>query len=225
MTVCVSVVIPVLDEAEALPRLLDRLRRLPAEVVFVDGGSSDATPQLLAASGFRWFVAARGRAAQMNAGAAAATGSVLLFLHADTELPRDALPRIRRALQSGAVGGGFALRLDARDPLLRLVGRLITWRSRLTGVATGDQAQFVTRKAFDALGGFAPLPLFEDIDFSRRLRRLGPVVQLRAPVLTSARRWRRQGAVRTIARMWLLRALYYCGVDVTVLARHYQAAR
>lgn len=217
--------IPVLDEAGALPGLIAALRRLAAQVVFVDGGSSDGTRELIAAAGFRCISAPRGRAAQMNAGAAASTGSVLMFLHADTELPRDALQRLRHAVRGGAVGGSFDVRLDSRRPLLRVVGRLISLRSRLTGVATGDQALFATREAFDRLGGFAPLDLFEDVDFSRRLKRLGPVVRLPAAVITSARRWERHGALRTIARMWALRTLYYCGIDPAVLARAYQGAR
>jgi len=199
--VCVSVVIPVLNEAATLPTLLDDMSRLAAEVIFVDGGSNDATTDLLEASGFRWFSAPRGRAQQMNAGAAAATGNVLMFLHADTKLPFDAMQRVRAAVRGNAVGGSFALRLDSSRPLLRLVGTMITLRSRLTGVATGD------------------------IDFSRRLKRAGPVAQLPATVVTSARRWERGGWLRTTLRMWLLKTAYYCGVDPTLLAPHYQAAR
>jgi len=223
--VCVSVVIPVLNEADALPPLLENVRLLAAQVIFVDGGSTDATTELLAASGFRWFSAPRGRAAQMNAGAAEATGSVLMFLHADTKLPFDALPHVRSAVRSGAVGGSFGVRLDTRNPLLRLVGAMITWRSRITGVSTGDQVVFATRRAFDQLGGYAAVDLFEDVDFTRRLRRAGPVVQLPVTVTTSTRRWDRGGAVRTIVRMWTLKALYYSGVNPRHLARRYEATR
>jgi len=161
----------------------------------------------------------------MNAGAAGARGDILLFLHADTRLPRGALDAVRAAIRSGAVGGSFDVALDSRRPLLRLVALLITLRSRITGVSSGDQAMFVTREAFDRLGGFAPVPLFEDVDFSRRLKRLGPVARLRPPVVTSARRWEHDGALRTIVRMWMLRGLYYCGVDPARLQRHYEAAR
>ncbi len=217
--------IPVLNEASSLPTLLEDMSRLAAEIVFVDGGSSDATPELLAASNFRWISAPRGRASQMNAGAAATAGETLMFVHADTKLPFEALGRVRRAVRAGAVGGSFDLRLDSPRPLLRLVAATITVRSRITGVATGDQALFVTREAFDRLGGFSPLPLFEDVDFSRRLRREGPVTRLRLAVVTSARRWRRVGALRTIVRMWILKVLYYGGVDPAVLARHYEAGR
>lgn len=222
---CVSVVIPVLNEAAALPKLLESMRRLGAEILFVDGGSSDATVEMLEASGLRWISAPRGRGSQMNAGAAATAGTTLMFVHADTELPFEALGGVRRAVRNGAVGGSFGLRLDTRSPLLRLVAATITVRSRITGVATGDQALFVTRKAFDRLGGFSALPLFEDVDFSRRLKREGPVTRLPLAVVTSARRWRRGGALRTILRMWILKALYYGGVDPALLARRYQAVR
>ena len=218
-------VIPVLNEAATLPKLLEDMRRLGAEIVFVDGGSSDATVEMLEASGLRWISAPRGRGSQMNAGAAATAGTTLMFVHADTKLPFEALERVRRAVRTGAVGGSFGLRLDSRSPLLRLVAATITARSRITGVATGDQALFVTREAFDRLGGFSALPLFEDIDFSRRLKRAGPVTRLPITVVTSARRWRRGGPLRTILRMWILKALYYGGVDPAVLARHYEAAR
>ena len=217
--------IPVLNEVDALPRLIEDMRDLPAEIVLVDGGSDDGSRELLAASGLRWIEAPRGRARQMNAGAAVTTGDILMFLHADTRLPQGALTEVRVAVDSGAVGGGFRLRLESDNPVLGLVGRMITWRSRVTGVATGDQALFATRAAFERLGGYARLELFEDIDFSRRLRRLGPVIQLRSAAVTSARRWERRGALRTIVSMWILRTLYYLGVDPDTLARHYEAAR
>lgn len=222
---CVSVIIPVFDEASTLPKLLHELRTLAAEVVFVDGGSNDETTRLLAASGYRYVRAPRGRAAQMNAGAEAARGNILLFLHADTRLPYGALPAVQGAIRGGAVGGNFDVSLGSSRPLLRVVGLLITVRSRLTGVSSGDQAMFVTREVFERLGGFAPVALFEDIDFSRRLKREGRVARLRPPVITSPRRWEHGGTLRTIARMWILRGLYYCGVDPAVLARHYEAAR
>jgi rSAM/selenodomain-associated transferase 2 len=218
-------VIPVFNEASVLPQLLRSLDKLDADIVFVDGGSTDETRALISASGYRHVRARRGRAAQMNAGVAAARGNILLFLHADTRLPFGALSAVRNAIRDGAVGGSFDVALESRRLLLRLVGTLITLRSRLTGVSSGDQAIFVKREAFDRLGGFAPLALFEDLDFSRRLKRLGPVARLRPAVLTSPRRWEHGGALRTILRMWMLRALYYCGVDSTLLERHYEVAR
>lgn len=222
---CVSLVIPVLNEASVLPELLRRLDKLDADIVFVDGGSTDETRSVLSVSGYSHVRAPRGRGAQMNAGAAVARGDILLFLHADTRLPFGALGAVRCAIRGGAVGGSFDVVLDSRRPLLRLVGLLITLRSRITGVSSGDQAMFVTREAFDRLGGFAPVPLFEDVDLSRRLKQLGPVARLRPPVVTSPRRWEHGGALRTVARMWMLRGLYYCGVDPALLQRHYEVAR
>lgn len=225
VAVRVSIIVPVLNEAVGLPEFLDKIKGLAAEVIFVDGGSKDRTVALLRDAGRLCLSAAPGRASQMNAGARAATGDVLLFLHADTTLPLGALNEIRRAVGAGAAGGFFDLRLDSDRALLRLVGRLIALRARLTGVGSGDQAIFTTREAFDRLGGYASLPLFEDVDLSRRLRRTGPVARLRPPVVTSARRWERHGAWSTILRMWILRLLYHAGADVETLARHYEAAR
>ncbi len=221
----VSIIIPVLNEAKIVPELLDNLRGLAAEIIVVDGHSTDDTAALVRAAGVRCLVAPRGRASQMNAGAAAASGEVLLFHHADTVLPHGFLGSVGRAIEAGAVGGSFDLRLDTSRPLLRLVGFMITLRSRLTGVSTGDQGMFVTRTAFDDLGGFTEQPLFEDVDMSRRLRAFGKTCRLRPAALASPRRWEREGAVRTVLRMWVLRALYYGGVSAERLARHYRAAR
>lgn len=226
----VSIVVPILNEARLLPGLLGHLRELVdrdsgAGVVLVDGGSDDASAEVVRRAGLTCLQAQRGRAAQMNAGAAASDGDILLFLHADTRLPVDALHRARRAVHGGAVGGWFGVRLDSSRPSLRLAGRLISLRSKLTGGATGDQAIFVRRSDFEALGGYALVPLFEDLDLIRRLQRRGPVVPLSATVVTSARRWEKLGVLRTIARMWALRTLYYCGVSPRRLARYYESAR
>ena len=221
----ISIVVPVFNEAKTLPDFLEATHSLAAELVFVDGGSNDETRHLLTSSGCTWLQAPQGRAIQMNAGAAAASGDVFLFLHADTLLPAGALERIDEAVTGGATGGYFDVRLDSTRPALRIVGHLITWRSRVTGVATGDQAIFVTRPVFEKLGGYATLPLFEDIDLSRRLKRSGHVARLSPPVVTSPRRWERLGVAHTVLRMWALRTLYYCGVSPDRLARHYEAAR
>jgi rSAM/selenodomain-associated transferase 2 len=221
----VSIIVPVFNEASVLSKLLDSLQDRPAELIFVDGGSDDGSADIIRAAGRRCLQAPRGRALQMNAGAAAAGGDILLFLHADTLLPRGALEAIRGAVRAGAVGGHFDVELGSRRPLLRIAGWMISARSRLTGVASGDQAIFCTRDAFDRLGGYAHQPLFEDIDLSRRLKRLGPTVRLRPPVLTSSRRWEADGPWRTIARMWALRLLYYAGVDPLRLVRRYRVAR
>ncbi len=229
-----SIVIPLLNEAAGLPRFLAHLRtrveamagsELGVDVLLVDGGSDDGTHQALRDAGFACITAERGRGSQMNAGAAATRGDVILFLHADTRLPPDALQQAGKAIGRGCVGGFFRVRLDSRRPLLRLIGHLITRRSSLTGIATGDQAIFVARSAFESLGGYAPLPLFEDVELSRRLKRLGSVARIEATVTTSARRWEQRGPWRTILRMWLLRLMYLCGVEPARLARYHETAR
>jgi rSAM/selenodomain-associated transferase 2 len=227
-----ALIVPVLDEAasiEAALRPLAPLRARGTRVIVVDGGSSDGTAARAAPLADRVLGAPRGRATQMNAGARcdeAAAADVLLFLHADTRLPDDADLILRHALAaSGRCWGRFDVRLDAPDWRLRLVETLMNWRSRLTGIATGDQAIFVTRAAFERLGGFAPLPLMEDIDFSRRARRLSKPLALRHRVTTSARRWQRHGVWRTVLLMWRLRLAYFLGADPASLAQRYRDAR
>jgi rSAM/selenodomain-associated transferase 2 len=227
-----AVVVPVLNEAatiEAALRRLAALRQRGARVIVVDGGSGDDTAARAAPLADRVLAAPRGRALQMNAGAQAAedtAADVLLFLHADTRLPEDADRIVARALADGShCWGRFDVRLDAPGWPLRLIETLMNWRSRLTGIATGDQAIFVTRSAFAWLHGFAPLPLMEDIDFSSRARRLTRPAALRDRVLTSARRWQRHGVWRTVALMWWLRLSYFFGADPAALARRYRDAR
>lgn len=230
-----AAVVPVLNEAAILgPRLLELLQRGELdEIVVVDGGSTDGTRAILerlanAHAGqcrpvLRVLTAARGRAAQMNAGAAAARSQVLLFLHADTALPQGAAVSICTALAGGHVWGRFDVRLSGRHPLFRVIERMMNWRSAWSGIATGDQAIFVRREAFAAVGGFPDQPLMEDIELSRRLKRLGRPARLREKVVTSARRWERQGIVRTVLRMWVLRLLYWFGVPSRRLARWYES--
>ena len=165
--------------------------------------------------------APRGRSPQMNAGAAVARGEVLLFLHADTRLPEGADRLVLDGLsRSGRVWGRFDIRIDGGG-LLRVVAAMMNTRSRLTGIATGDQAMFVTRAAFDAVGGFPPIALMEDLALSARLKRLGRPLALRAHVTTSPRRWRQHGTLRTILKMWRLRLGFFLGVDPEKLARQY----
>ena len=221
----ISIIVPVYNEAVALPAFLAATAGIDTEMIFVDGGSTDETVRILSAAGRHWLSADRGRAPQMNAGAAEAAGDVLLFLHADTRLPDGALQQVRSAVDNGAVGGYFDLRLDSDRPLLKMTGRMITWRSRVTGVASGDQAIFLTKETFQRLGGYGSLPLFEDLDLSRRLKRAGHIARLNPPVITSPRRWEQLGAWRTIVRMWALRLLYYCGVSPTRLARYHEVDR
>jgi rSAM/selenodomain-associated transferase 2 len=215
-----SLVIPALNEAVGIEACLAALAPLRArghEVIVVDGGSDDGTPQLAAPLADRVLAAPRGRAAQMNAGAAAASGDALLFLHADTRLPPEADRTVLAALESRA-WGRFDVRIDSRDPRLAVVGFCMNWRSRLTGIATGDQAVFVRRADFP---GFPAIALMEDVAFSRAMKRISPPACLRARVTTSARRWERHGVLATVLLMWRLRLAYRLGADPDELARRY----
>jgi len=213
----ISVVVPVLDEADNLGRLLpDLVRRWPrVEVVVVDGGSTDGTPEVVARhEPARWLRAAPGRARQMNAGARETAGDALVFLHADTRLPDGALEAMAHALADPRVAGGrFDVRFDSPRRIMRVVAWFMNARSRLSRISTGDQTIFVRRSVFEAMGGFPDIPLMEDVEFSRRLKRRGAIACLRSSVTTSARKWEREGPIRTIVLMWTLRLLYACGVS------------
>ena len=220
-----SIVIPALDEAEHLARLLPDLARAcpDAEVLVIDAGSRDGTAELVARHpGARLLTAARGRARQMNAGAAAAGGDALLFLHADTRLPEGAAGAIARALaRPGVIAGRFDVCFDRERAVLGMVAWFMNRRSRLSGICTGDQAIFVRRADFEAVGGYPDIPLMEDIELSRRLKRRGRLCALRLRVTTSARKWEREGPLRTIVLMWTLRCLHFCGVAPARLHRWY----
>ena len=167
-----------------------------------------------------------GRARQMNEGAKASGGEILLFLHADTQLPDDANAMIRTTLtDQRMVGGRFDVRFDPPSKWGTIISRMMNWRSRLSGIATGDQALFVRRPVFEQMGGFADMPLMEDIDFSRRLKRKGATAALTATVTTSFRRWERHGPLRTILLMWALRFLYWIGISPSHLLEWYKAVR
>ena len=219
-----GIVMPVLDEAGTLsPRLraLQALRRRGVQVVVVDGGSQDGTPAIAREHADLVLSAPRGRAAQMNAGAAACPAEVLLFLHADTALPDQADALVRRAARDPSAWGRFDVRIDSPRRALRLVEHMMNLRSRWTGIATGDQAMFVRRELFDQVGGFPDLPLMEDIALSRLLKRHARPVCLRQRVSTSARRWERHGVWRTVLLMWRLRLAYFLGADPRQLAIRY----
>lgn len=218
-----TIVVPVLNESAIIVDALQALAPLRgrgAEVIVVDGGSSDGTPRLAQRFAERVIVAPRGRGAPMNAGAALGSGDALLFLHADTALPENADRLIAEALALRA-WGRFDLRIAGRHPLLTVIARMINWRSSLTGIATGDQAIFVTRQAFLSVGGFPDLPLMEDIAISRRLKALCRPFCIGVPVVTSGRRWEHYGVLRTIVLMWRLRLAYYLGVAPARLALRY----
>lgn len=221
-----SIVVPALDEAAGIAATLDALaplRARGAEVLVVDGGSTDATVALAVPRCDRVIAGPRGRARQMNAGAAVARAPVLLFLHADTRLPEGADDALLAALAGGPHWGRFDVRIEGRPPLLRVVAALMNLRSRLTGIVTGDQALFVRRDRFEALGGFPDQPLMEDIELSRRLRRAaGRPACLRLRVTTSGRRWEQRGVWRTIVLMWWLRWRYWRGAAPEALARAYR---
>lgn len=230
--VTISVIIPTFNEERSLPRTLACLSASdPAEIIIVDGGSTDGT--LTRAQEFcahtataRVIMAPRGRASQMNEGAKASQGEVLLFLHADTQLPPQTERIVGLALTSpSVVGGRFDVRFDSSSPWSQVISSFMNRRSRLTGIATGDQALFVRREVFEMLGGFSEIPLMEDIEFSRRLQQAGRIMALRETVVTSFRRWDTQGPLRTILLMWTLRFLYWVGVNPHQLARVYHTVR
>ena len=220
-----SIVMPALNEAAGIAPLLMALQPLRArgvEIVLADGGSTDGTVQQAAPWVDAVVAPGRGRAVQMNAGAAAASADRLLFLHADTRLPPLADVQVVQALAAGACWGRFDVRIDGRPPMLRVVAALMNLRSRLSGIATGDQAIFVSRAAFVQVGGYPVQPLMEDIELSRRLKRLGRPACLRTQVCTSGRRWEQRGVWRTIFLMWWLRWRYWRGEPAARLAQAYR---
>jgi rSAM/selenodomain-associated transferase 2 len=222
-----SLVIPVLNEASLMIpmlRSLTALRERGAEVIVVDGGSRDESVRIARESGCTDLIvtAPRGRGAQMNAGAARARGDVLLFLHVDTRLPPDADSEVLHLVGAGEGWGRFDVRIEGRHWLLRVVARMMNLRSRVTGIATGDQAIFVTRALFERSGGFPQQLLMEDIALSSHLRRSSAPLRPRGKAVTSGRRWERNGVARTILLMWWLRLAYFFGASPLDLARTYE---
>jgi rSAM/selenodomain-associated transferase 2 len=223
----ISVIVPVLNEEKSIAETLQTLQQLkPDELIVVDGGSTDGTREICQRLGVELYPSPPGRARQMNFGAQRASGDVLLFLHADTRLPPSAFDDIRTALQDRKVlGGRFDIRLDSPRPLLKLIGFMISLRSRLSKVGTGDQAIFVRREIFRELGGYPDIPLMEDVALSRALKRRGTVACLRSRVVSSARRWETDGIGRTIWKMWTLKTLYLLGISPVRLKRYYGDTR
>lgn len=223
-TMKLSIVIPVLNEAGSIERTLaalQPLREAGHEVVLADGGSADGTGEQAEGLCDRWVSASRGRARQLNAGAQAATGNLLLFLHADTQLPEDALAWLACFWSSGGTWGRFDVRLSGTRPLYGVIAFFMNWRSRLTAICTGDQGQFVRRCVFEAVGGFPEIPLMEDVALSQRLRQQARPFCVPSRVVTDSRRWEKYGAWRTISLMWRLRWDYWRGVPPERLAERY----
>lgn len=221
----ISIIVPVLDEADQLPTTLGPLQALRGnglEIIVADGGSQDETVQLAGRLADRVLEARRGRARQMNAGAAAARGEILLFLHADTQLPPSALLELAELDPGPALWGRLPVRLSGGHPLFRVIERGIRARARLTGVVTGDQALFVSRDCFRTAGGFPDFPLMEDVALSKRLRRLSRPRVLHSIATTSSRRWEEGGILRTVLLMWRLRLAYFLGAEPARLAQVYE---
>lgn len=220
-----SIVIPVLNESQSIPLMLDHWRILDdsTEVLFVDGGSIDGTCELLTKAGFAVIASPKGRARQMNAGIVGTFGDVLLFLHADTVLPGDALTLITRGLAAEErVWGRFDVTVEGNSLLFPIISFMINLRSRFSGIATGDQAIFVRRDALQKVGCFPDQPLMEDVEVSKRLGQLSRPLCLRQRVRTSGRRWETRGVWSTVFLMWRLRFAYWKGVPATELAKHYR---
>ncbi len=221
----ISAVIPTRNEAGCIAATLDSLGGLRAcghEIIVVDAGSTDATEALARGRCDRFVTHAPGRASQQNAGAALARGDVFWFVHADTQVTPAAQTELLACLaREPCCWGRFDVRFTAARPALRVVAACMNLRSRITAIATGDQGLFVSREYFERVGGFADQPLMEDVELTRRLKRIARPRCLRAPLVTASRRWETRGVVRTVLLMWWLRAAYFCGVSPQRLARWY----
>jgi len=225
----ISVIIPVLNEREVLSGTLTALQPLRLrghEVIVADGGSNDVSHALSQRLSDRVIHAPKGRSRQMNVGASVATGDILLFLHADTLLPHNADDLIISNIsERGRAWGHFDVRLSGKDLLFRIIEVLMNWRSRVTGIVTGDHGIFVKHEIFQSVGGFPDIDLMEDIALSKILKRNGPPLCLRQRVMTSSRRWEKGGIVRTVLLMWFLRLAYFLRTDPNDLARLYEKSK
>ena len=223
----ISVIIPTLNESKTLASTLEHLLPLgPEEVLIADGGSTDGTLEIASRYPVQVVKSGRGRGLQMNAGAGEARGEVLLFLHADSRVSAAGLAALRRALESGPwLGGAFHLKIDSPRTCLQWISRLANLRSRWLHLVYGDQAMFVRARVFEELGGFASLPICEDLEFYRRLKRRGPVLLLREETLTSPRRWNADGVAYTTFRNAVIASAFLLGFSPRILSRWYPPRR
>ena len=220
----VSIIIPTLNEEKNIQACLSALQalRCDCEIIIADGGSIDNTRQIAAPLADKVITSTPGRALQMNNGVRQAAGSVLIFLHADTYLPENALQLIAKHINKNAQWGRFDIQLSGKPFMLKVIARMMNWRSRLTGIATGDQVIFVTRRAFEQAGCYPAISLMEDIALCTALKKIGPPICLKAKVISSGRRWERNGIYKTMLLMWCLRWRYYFGANPQTLADLYR---
>jgi rSAM/selenodomain-associated transferase 2 len=218
-----TIIIPTLNEGQSIVNCLTALQALRhcCELIVVDGGSTDNTRKLAKPLADMVISSESGRATQMNAGAQAAKGGLLIFLHADTLLPQKALSQIAQAINSNRQWGRFDVQLSGNHPMLRMVAFFMNWRSRLTGIATGDQVIFVNKEIFESVGQYPPIPLMEDIALCKKLKRISPPACLKAKAISSGRRWEQFGVFKTIALMWSLRLRYFFGANPQTLVALY----
>ena len=225
MTAMVSIIVPVLNDAAVLSKLLDQLqdiRSLGHEVIVVDGGSHDDVVHVCEKRVDQLIHSASGRASQMNKGALQAKGDIFWFLHADSLIEAGCLDEILRLTQHEKVWGRFDVKLSGKDWRLRIVEFLMNWRSRLTCIATGDQGIFLTREAFNQVEGYKEIPLMEDIEISKALKKISTPFLPGQMITTSSRRWQSQGIFRTILLMWSLRLAYFLGISADRLSAYYR---
>ena len=216
----ISIIIPVLNEADPIGDLLSCLPG-SVETIVVDGGSTDSTVEIATSRADQVLTSEIGRATQMNAGAAVACGEILLFLHADTSLPKNFVRDLQRFSLSNEAWGRFDVRIDSRNFMFRIIETMMNLRSRMTGICTGDQAIFIKRSTFKHVGGFPPIALMEDIEISKQLKKVSRPFCVHEPAVTSARRWLDGGILQTILLMWRLRFQYFLGVSPGYLIRQY----
>lgn len=223
-----SIIIPVLNEAECLPVQLAALqvwRRAGHEIIVVDGGSEDASTDIARPLVSQLIVSPRGRAVQINKGVAVASNDWLVFLHVDTSFPETAIHSLQSIFHEENIKWGyFNVRLSGNNYLLKMVSSLMNVRTRLTGIATGDQAMFMRKAAFEAVGGFPEIALMEDISLSSKLKKISSPYCIKEFVTTSSRRWQKHGIAKTILIMWSLRLRYFFGASPVVLAERYDRA-